>query len=75
MYVQKESLSRGSRKLTGAHEKVCDENERKMKKNEGRFKKDFIERKEIERSHMKMAERISVKLGLWILHTLKVLIL
>ena len=44
--AQKESLKknfRGSRKLPHAHEKVCDENERK--KNDGRLKY-FVVRKE-----------------------------
>ena len=44
--AQKESLKknfRGSRKLPRAHEKVCDENERK--KNDGRLKY-FVVRKE-----------------------------
>ena len=48
--VQKESLKklRDSRKLPRAHEKVCDENERKTQrkkeeKNDGRVKKIFVE--------------------------------
>ena len=39
--AQKESLKknfRGSRKLPHAHEKVCDENERNKKKNDGCLK-------------------------------------
>ena len=43
----------GSCKLTEAHEKVCDENERN-KKNDGRFKNNFIERKEFEKHHTKV---------------------
>ena len=41
MNAQKESLKknfRGLRKLPHAHEKVCDENERNKKKNDGRLK-------------------------------------
>ena len=36
--AQKEKNFRGSRKLPQAHEKVCDENETKKKKNDGRLK-------------------------------------
>ena len=40
--AQKEKIFRGSRKLPQAHEKVCDENERR-KKNDTRVKIIFME--------------------------------
>ena len=46
MNAQKESLKknfRGSRKLLHAHEKVCDENETKKKKNDARVKMFLVE--------------------------------
>ena len=44
--AQKESLKknfRGSRKLTQAHKKVCNENERNKKKNDAHIKMLFME--------------------------------
>ena len=41
--AQKEKIFRGSRKLPQVHEKVCDENERRRKKNDTRVKIIFME--------------------------------
>ena len=41
--AQKEKIFRGSRKLPQAHEKVCNENERRRRKNDTRIKIIFME--------------------------------
>ena len=41
--VQKEKNFQGSRKLLQAHEKACDENERKTKKKKQRTRKNVID--------------------------------
>ena len=40
--AQKEKIFRGSRKLPQAHEKVCDENERRRRKKKRHARKNYI---------------------------------